>query len=132
MGLASRSISRRQAFKWLGGAIFGGMLASIPGVAWSAGSGACARFSLDLPPGPLRAQCERGAAQGTGLCYQCGPGGTNEGLCGTTCCGPEESCQDGVCVQSRCPEGTVSCSGSGVGRPLCCGPEELCTHLEGA
>jgi len=29
MGLASRSISRRQAFKWLGGAIFGGMHAGV-------------------------------------------------------------------------------------------------------
>ncbi len=33
-GLASGSVSRRQALKWLGLAISGGLLSSIPGLAW--------------------------------------------------------------------------------------------------
>jgi hypothetical protein len=32
-GMLSRTISLRQAFKWLGGTLLGGGLASIPGVA---------------------------------------------------------------------------------------------------
>ena len=34
-GLASGSVSRKQALKLVGGALLGGVLASIPGVAWA-------------------------------------------------------------------------------------------------
>jgi hypothetical protein len=34
-GLANRSLSRHDALKWVGAAIVGGLLASVPGVAWA-------------------------------------------------------------------------------------------------
>src|SRR5262249_42880537 len=51
-----------------------------------------------LPPGPARGNCVSDAAHGTGLCYACGPRGTDTGLCGTMCCGASEVCSSGRCV----------------------------------
>jgi hypothetical protein len=34
-GLAKRSLSRGDALKWVGAAVMGGLLASIPGVGWA-------------------------------------------------------------------------------------------------
>src|SRR5918994_651854 len=68
-GLANGTVSRRQVLRLLGGALFGGVLASIPGVAW-------AHHWPDhaFPPGQVR-RCQEGEIR-----------------CRGTCCGPEDLC----------------------------------------
>ena len=50
-GLANRSLSRRDTLKWVGAAIVGGLLASIPGVAWGTPS-RTSRPQRPPPPPP--------------------------------------------------------------------------------
>src|SRR5215211_1428537 len=90
-GLASGTVSRGQALRWMGGALVGAALASVPGVAWAAndGNSACAHFCTQtFPPGPQRAECISAAARGEGLCFECGPKATDPTrvLCGQVCC----------------------------------------------
>jgi hypothetical protein len=69
-GLANGTLSRRKALRLLGGALLGGVMASIPGVAWAA-----------TPEGRGR-PCPKGAIK-----------------CGDTCCAsPEDRCCRGVCT----------------------------------
>jgi hypothetical protein len=44
-GLANRSLSRHDALRWVGAAIVGGLLASVPGAAWAS------HKSSHIPPG---------------------------------------------------------------------------------
>jgi hypothetical protein len=111
-GLAGGTISRRQALRWMGGALVGATVASVPGVAWAApgGNSACAHFCNQLPPGPERGKCTSEAARNVpnNLCEQCGADPAR--IC------PEPTTPD----QLRCcPEGRV-----------CCGTTACCTQFE--
>jgi hypothetical protein len=52
-GLASGTTSRGKALRWMGGALVGAAVASVPGLAWAApgGNSACAQFCKQLPLG---------------------------------------------------------------------------------
>jgi len=103
-GLANRSITRRQAFRWFGGAFLGGILASLPvASAWAQGSspscppgthpcpdGTCAPLGQGCPP---TFGCPQGEVRVLGQC-QCGTGPS---------CTGGNVCVDGQCV---CPQGT--------------------------
>ena len=56
------------------------------------GNSACAQFCQGLLSSAARGQCVSDAAHGTGLCFQCGPAGTNQGLCGQVCCSSGQTC----------------------------------------
>jgi hypothetical protein len=75
-GLASGTLSRRKALRWMGSALLGGVLASVPGVAWAApgGNTACEQFCTEaFPPGPERGECTNLGARGGGPCFKCTP-----------------------------------------------------------
>jgi hypothetical protein len=75
-GLANGTISRRQALRWMGGALVGGVLASIPGVALAqqGGNSACDEFCHENFSGRAAGRCASAGAHGTGPCYECTPG----------------------------------------------------------
>ena len=75
-GLANGTISRRQALRWMGGALVGGVLTSIPGVALAqqGGNSACDKFCHENFSGRAAGKCTSAGAHGTGPCYECTPG----------------------------------------------------------
>ena len=112
-------VSRRQALRRVGLGFAGLLMASLaPSQALAAkggkgnkgGNSACAHFCKGLPPGQ-RGKCVSAAAHGRGVCYDCGPKGDNTGLCGSVCCGVNETCSNGVCA---CSTGFTDCSGTCV------------------
>ena len=137
-GLANGTISRRQALRWMGGALVGGVLASIPGVALAqqGGNSYCAHYCTQaFPPGQERGQCISDAAHGTGACFACGQ---EDPCAGQTACG-ENDCSTvplvgaGQCFchqpifcdfaqpcqgQEDCGAGFM-CANSCCGEPLC-------------
>ena len=143
-GLANGTLSRRQALRWMGGAIAGAVLASIPGVAFAQGNSPCAQFCHTVFQGRAAGQC---TSNFRALCAKCA---NDPGLvCGSPtspeqadCCDPTqgENCcaQEGQCV--TCAEGevfnpaTCECEGQGgpnqpcetfvCGNPLCAGDFE--------
>jgi hypothetical protein len=117
-GLANGTISRRQALRWMGGALVGGALASIPGVALAqeGGNSACAHFCTQtFPPGPQRGECTSQGAHGTGPCYECTPG-IGPGPHFTPQCGANEVFNPETCA-CDCAEGFETCQGECV--PVC-------------
>jgi hypothetical protein len=126
-GLASRSISRRQAVRWMGGALLGSVLAIVPGV------------EAFAAPGQPKGRCPAGFVNCRGTCVriqnnpshcggcfiQCGP---DEVCCGSQCsnlcddplncgfCG--NACPEGAecqgCGSCVCPSGTIECGGACV------------------
>jgi hypothetical protein len=103
-GLASGTISRRNALRLMGAALVGGALASIPGMAWAAkgGNSACAKFCREnFPPGRERGECISAGARGEGPCFDNGGGGCTTELAscldesggpGYCCCGDFNNC----------------------------------------
>lgn len=104
-GLASGTVSRRTALRWMGGALVGAALAAVPGVAWAqapSDNSACVRFCTEtFPPGPERGQCISQGALGEGPCHRFG------------CCrcteptNPEfggEACSPNVTSEQQCRE----------------------------
>jgi hypothetical protein len=153
-GMANGTVSRGQALRWLGGAIAGAMMASIPGVAFGKGHGGgnrdCTAFcKATFPAG--RGNCIADAARGGGACYTCGPAaptghpdvcgaGTSNAVC---CPSTAPMCVDGQCVAPTgpnllrcfCQDNTqidictsVNCD-SGVEQDEVCGP--LCASHGG-
>jgi hypothetical protein len=114
--LASGTISRGKALRWMGGALVGAALASVPEVAWAApgGNSACAPFCNQLPPGPERGECTSQGAMGEGPCYSCTPGiGPGPNFVPPECSGGEfnpETCE----CEVACPTGTTLCGGTCV------------------
>jgi hypothetical protein len=151
-------LSRRQALRRLGGGLAGAVLGSLSfSAAWakpkegldykSQGSGgnggnddngggnsACARWCDSLPPGADTDHCKSDAAQGQGLCYECGPKASagHPNFCdlagiGPTCC-PKTAptCCSGHCSDlgtdasncgqcgKACPSGRNCCGGQCV------------------
>ena len=99
LGLASGTISRRKALKWMGGALLGGALVSIPSLAWAK---------------PKLGKCNHH--------YQCPAGQT----CQDRVCVPQQS--QCVCDPpgGECPQGTQKCSGTMIGRTVCCPSLDQC------
>src|SRR5215212_8968654 len=141
-GLADGSVSRRQALRWIGAALLGGALGSIPGIAFGQpgppeGTGKVPGGSQGCPyPGQIRVlggRCE--CPSGQTLCNnECviGPfcpienehfNSTTcqcecpEGLCGDLCCPPDAPCCGGA---TCCPSAQVCCGDT------CCQPGEEC------
>jgi hypothetical protein len=103
-GLADRSLSRRDALKWVVTAAIGGLLATIPGVAWAAkptnppvrgGKGPCGTTASGGPLTNCRGKCVD-LQTNTENCGQC-----------SRVCSQGESCQGGTCVGA--PPPTVQC-----------------------
>jgi len=115
--------SRRTVLGTLGAAALGaiGLAGARSGAdAAPGGNSACAAFCAQVFGDTQAAgQCTSQAAQGQGLCAQCGPAaqGTGLTLCGQTCA---ECCADGDCPGGQiCRSGTcdVNCATSATGTP---------------
>jgi len=149
-GLATGTLSRRKALRLMGGALVGGALASLPGVAQARSDASiCADYCRSLFPQDgfaLRA-CINQARQGTGPCYECGPLGEfpppncQEGSLlepfSCTCICPSgepapEPCPAGSVLDPElcscvCPEGTFRCTAGGILIPsVCCPSGTIC------
>jgi hypothetical protein len=98
------------------------VLSMIPTRAFAASNESCAHFCQQLPPGKLRGKCVEDAAHGKGLCFACGPKGTNAGLCGTHCCPPGTVCRNGQCVLTGGGIGSLKC-------PCGNGTDDACTCI---
>ena len=106
-GLAGGTLSRRRALRLMGAALFGGAVASIPGVAWA--KGPC--------KGPGLKRCR-------GRCIDTLTDVANCGACGNKC-RPEQICSQGVCI---CPFDSGTC-GISVDYPYgteCCTQDQVC------
>ena len=136
-GLASGTISRSKALRWMGGALVGAALASIPGVAWaeggrcSEGQTRCNDRCVNLQNnenhcGSCRNRCDSNQRCCKGRCVNLQRNERHCGSCFNRCEGGEE-CVGGVCEGEGCPSGTETCGG-GVGPPCCpdtCGACEI-------
>jgi len=116
-GLANGTISRRQALRWMGGALAGAAFASVPGVAFAAPEGnlACDEFCHANFSEREAGQCTRAGSHGTGPCYECTPG-IGPGPHFTPECGPNEEFNPETC---ECE--VIGCSGGSCegGFPNC-------------
>ena len=101
-GFASGSVSRRKALRLMGAALFGGLLAGIPGVA-GADPGAC--------PDSRRKCGKAGCCPEGEVCLT--GGRIRPPRCGTDCPGGE------------CPPGQYCCAGV-IGFPRVCCPNSMC------
>ncbi len=109
-GLANGSMSRGRAIKVMGAALLGGVLASIPGVAWA------------VPPEHSQACGQKKTRCPDGKCADLSSDINNCGACGHVCASPEDLCCNGVCTNvvfdqnncgacgNVCPEGYI-CQG---------------------
>jgi hypothetical protein len=139
-GLANGSVSRRKALKLMGGALLGGVLASIPGVALAApqpGKGPCqpGQFQCGKKCCPSEASCVRGecvcpapktVVGGACVCptnTTCtSSGGTLNANCECVC-PTHKTLVGGACV---CPSNSRPC-----GTRACCFGEEICVVMGG-
>ena len=113
--LADGTLSRRRALRMMGAALVGGVLASVPGVAWAAKPAPC-------PPGVQK--CGKACCpDATFICAQgkcaCPTGTTRIGntccqnaqVCGSNCgCQTGEGCCNGVCTDLST---TINCGACG-------------------
>jgi hypothetical protein len=122
-GLANGTISRRQALRWMGGALAGAAFASVPGVAFAAAGGdsACAEFCHANFSGREAGKCTSAGAHGTGACYDCTPGiGPGPKFVPPDCPPGQEynpttcACEGGACEPGSCGGGFVPCAGEGL------------------
>jgi len=109
--LATGTVSRRQAVRWMGGALLGSVLAIVPGV------------EAFAAPKPAKGRCPTGFVNCRGTCVKTQSNSSHCGGCfiqcsqNETCCGGQCSdlCSDssncGFCGNT-CPEGRV-CQGCG-------------------
>jgi hypothetical protein len=128
-GLANGTISRRQALRWMGGTLVGGVLASIPGVALAqaGGNSACDEFCHANFSGRAAGQCTSAGAHGTGPCYTCtrgiGPGPHFT----PPPCGPNEEFNPETC---ECE--VIGCSGGSCGSFPSCNNDPNCLCFQTA
>ena len=85
-GLASGTVSRSKMLRLLGGVLVGGVVASIPGLAWA---------QPNCPSGYTL--CD------DGLCYDLQTNNCNCGACGNRCAGSERGrcCKKGRCTRPK-------------------------------
>ena len=131
-GLATGAVSRRKVLKWMGGALVGAALASVPRVAWadddrcSEGQTRCGDRCVNLQTnerhcGSCSNRCAWGQECVGGKC-QCPSGAT---LCGGACvsslCPQGGAFNTSTCQCEPCPPGTTICtSGEVPGLNVCC------------
>ena len=119
-------VSRRRALGRIA-ALLGGaaVAAAVPAIA-SADTdgdhgGPCDEFCERLPK-DQRDRCRDDAAHGHGPCYDCGPKGSNNGLCGGTCCANGGDCLNGKCVNCASGQSLQCLAGcSSTGTPCAAG-----------
>jgi hypothetical protein len=102
-GLATGTLSRGKALRWMGGALLGAALASFPGVAWADD---CRR---------LGRECRRDSQCCSRNCIRRGDDKvcgcpTGRTRCKDRCCRKGEQCVRGEC-QAGCPPGETVCTG---------------------
>jgi hypothetical protein len=125
-GLATGAVSRRKALRWMGGALVGATLASVPGVAWA---NDCRRLGRECRRDP---QCcsKNCIRRGDDKVCSCPTGQTrcndrcvnlkrNERHCGACFnrCLERSECAGGVC-RGGCPSGRTLCD-DGFCTPNC-------------
>lgn len=122
-------LSRRQALRWIGGALGGGVMASMVGIDQvMAAPGDCAVFcgKTAFTSGPAHASCLQ-------ACKQCG-GDVNRvctGSTGSVCCPPGATCcsqKGGSGTASCCPAGTSCCTNFATGATTCCAAGQVCDN----
>src|SRR5215212_11630558 len=118
-GLASGTLSRGKAIRWMGGALLGAALASFPGVAWAHDcrrlGRECRRDSQCCSRNCVRRGADKvcGCPEGQTRCKdRCVNLQTNERHCGRCFnrCPEGQECVDGVCAGGCVPDGGA-CSG---------------------
>src|SRR5918997_3964241 len=121
-GLASGTLSRGKVLRWMGGALVGAALASVPGVAWANdrcpdGQTRCGDRCVNLQTnerhcGSCSNRCRSTQTCCKGRCVNLQANERHCGSCFNRC--PEGSeCVGGVC-QRGCPSGTTLCGGNCV------------------
>jgi len=114
-GLASGSVSRKQALKLVGGALLGGVLTSLPGVAWAVPKSDKQPPGQSPPPPPPPPTesppppppgCAEDQDDCNGTCVDVLTDVKNCGYCQHTC-PAGYSCVDGLC--EPCPAGQILC-----------------------
>ena len=135
-GLATGAVSRRKALRWMGSALVGAALASVPAVAWAAcpeGQTRCGDRCVNLKTNERHCGSCRNRCRSTQTCCggRCVNLQTNERHCGSCfnrCAGEGEEgdeCVAGVC-QGGCPP--VACKGGTVNPNTCqceCPPDTV-------
>jgi hypothetical protein len=130
-GLATGAVSRRKALRWMGGALVGAALASVPGVAWanddrcSEGQTRCGERCVNLQTNERHCGSCSNRCRSTQTCCKgrCVNLQTNERHCGSCSnrCAEGQECVGGMCQGGGCPSGTTLCASIGV-----CVPNTTC------
>jgi hypothetical protein len=130
-GLATGAVSRRKALRWIGGALVGAALTSVPGVAWandrcSEGQIRCGDRCVNLQNnerhcGSCRNRCGSNQTCCKGRCVNLQNNERHCGSCLNRCLEGKE-CVGGVC---QCPSDTTLCGGNCV--PNCPSGQNLNT-----
>jgi hypothetical protein len=123
-GLATGTLSRGKAIRWMGGALLGAALASVPGVAWADSCSRlgreCRRDSQCCSRNCVRRGDDKvcGCPEGRTRCNdRCVNLETNENHCGSC----SNRCAEGEeCVDGECCGGCVSNGGSCAADSECC------------
>jgi hypothetical protein len=127
-GLATGTLSRGKAIRWMGGALLGAALASVPGVAWANDcrrlGRACRRDSQCCSRNCIRQGDDKvcGCPEGRTPCNdRCVNLDRNENHCGSCFnrCQTGETCADGTC----CPNSRVCGTGTSL---TCCAEGQEC------
>ena len=129
-GLATGTLSRGKALRWMGGALLGAVLASVPGVAWANDcrrlGRECRRDSQCCSRNCVRRGDDKvcGCPKGQSRCKdRCVNLQKNENHCGECFnrCAEGEECVEGKC-QGGCPPGETVCTGCAC-ETVACTPE---------
>jgi Stigma-specific protein, Stig1 len=117
-GLATGTLSRGKAIRWMGGALLGAALASFPGVAWANDcrrlGRACRRDSQCCSRNCVRrgddkvCGCPEGQSRCNDRCVNLKRNENHCGSCGNRCEEGQE-CVEGVCGQA-CLSNSLSCT----------------------
>jgi hypothetical protein len=143
-GLASGTLSRGKAIRWMGGALLGAALASVPGVAWADDcrrlGRECRRDSQCCSRNCIRRGDDKicGCPQGQSRCNdRCVNLERNENHCGECFnrCDEGQECVEGVCggepmcvpTGSTCNADSECCSGICNGTCACKGSGSTCS-----
>ena len=136
-GLATGTLSRGKARRWMGGALLGAALASVPGVAWANDcrrlGRECRRDSQCCSKNCVRRGDEKVCAcpEGKSRCGdRCVNRERNENHCGECFhrCEPGQECVGGVC-EGSCPPGETVCTGCACETVACTPGTEGCTNI---
>jgi hypothetical protein len=125
-GLANGTVSRRKALRWMGGALVGAALASVPGVAWAdddddrcrSTQTRCKDRCVNLKTNERHCGSCFNRCWSTQTCCggRCVNLQRNERHCGSCFkrCAEGQECVSGVCQSGGCPSGTTLCGGNCV------------------